>query len=372
MNKLNNALGAGYILVLLLMSIFAYMRPFYNWDMLPYVASALSLEGTTDIHSQTYTVVKNVVPESTYNLLTEANAYRVTNASDPKSFAEQLPFYTIKPLYIFLVYAISQMGINMVSSSVLVSIGAYFGTGILLFLWIRKLNNPYLIVGLPFLMCSAPLLNLARLSTPDALSTLLQVLAMYLLLQKRALKLFSIVLILCLLARPDNIIFIGIFLLYFTFLVPKDSRIPILYSSVTLIVSSVIYFVINKLAGNYGWSTLFLHSFKGYFSYPAEAVATVGVTDMISAYKTGLITYFKSSASWFILLAFFGLTLARRSNVYSHLIAVMALITIARFILFPYWDDRFYAAQYLLIFIAVAYSHIQSYAKSPIKAEIPA
>src|SRR5947207_2784784 len=54
-------------------------------------------------------------------------AFRQTVAADSNSFLEQLPFYSVKPLYPELMAAVHRAGLSLVASGLAVSAAVYFG-----------------------------------------------------------------------------------------------------------------------------------------------------------------------------------------------------------------------------------------------------
>src|ERR1041384_7037979 len=90
-----------YSSVIIIVAVYSIYRPSYNWDILPYTASAYSIEtsDTNAIHSKTYEAVKNTVDAKTFLQLTTGE-YREAMASCPKCFVEQLPFYKIRAFYV--------------------------------------------------------------------------------------------------------------------------------------------------------------------------------------------------------------------------------------------------------------------------------
>lgn len=125
--------------------LFAFRRPAYNWDMLPYMAIVLKMDkpwlNMEGIHTLTYQMASQKVPETDYRLLKEGN-YRKKMAANAAAFGEQLPFYSVKPLYVGMIYLLYKTGFSLVSSTMLPSIIAYFFLGLLLFYWMGRYLRP--------------------------------------------------------------------------------------------------------------------------------------------------------------------------------------------------------------------------------------
>ncbi|MBI3195647.1 MAG: hypothetical protein HYZ34_14445, partial [Ignavibacteriae bacterium] len=84
-------------------AVYAYYKPFYNWDMIPYIASARTFEqhDKKQLHDEVYAEVKISVPTHVFSELTQGE-YRQTMLNDAEAFYQQLPFYKPKLLYVWL------------------------------------------------------------------------------------------------------------------------------------------------------------------------------------------------------------------------------------------------------------------------------
>jgi len=91
-----------YFFCLLPVGIFAFKKPHYNWDMLPYMAIVIKMEHSdiNVIHKITYNSAKENIPSQEYGLLIpDSSQYKTKMAESPADFYQQLPFYVVKPLY---------------------------------------------------------------------------------------------------------------------------------------------------------------------------------------------------------------------------------------------------------------------------------
>jgi hypothetical protein len=111
-----------YLLLALFALLLSILKPYYNWDLIAYVASAKSYEEKEikKLHSFTYEQIENSVSESTWEELTGSQdnnidqQYRRIIHTDPTAFAEQLPFYQIRSAYPILMYLFYKLGIPIV------------------------------------------------------------------------------------------------------------------------------------------------------------------------------------------------------------------------------------------------------------------
>ncbi len=117
----------------------ASIRPLYNWDMIPYMASVLSIEQQNfqKIHSNTYQLIKNELPDTIFAKLTRGD-YRNSSYTSYKFLKEQESLYINRPLYILLVYSLYKIGFDLIFSTYLVSLVTGLFTSALLFLWLLK------------------------------------------------------------------------------------------------------------------------------------------------------------------------------------------------------------------------------------------
>lgn len=118
--------------------------PVYGWDVLPYAAIAISMWNDKDfkeIHSQTYHLAQEVLPQERYAEFTGGH-YRSAMAEHPDYFWQQLPFYTVKPFYPAAIALTSRLGINEIDASILLVRVAYVGLGLLLFIWLASIVPP--------------------------------------------------------------------------------------------------------------------------------------------------------------------------------------------------------------------------------------
>src|ERR1700722_1366719 len=162
-----------YFFVLLVAAFYSFKKPEYNWDMLPYMALVLKADNADikTVHDLIYQKAKQNLPSLTYQNLAGANDYRKKMSEDALAFNNQLPFYVVKPLYVWVVYMFYKSGFSLTASTILPSIFAFLLCGILLYYWLKKYIGEVYASGMSlFVMLSPPILSTARLSTPDLLS----------------------------------------------------------------------------------------------------------------------------------------------------------------------------------------------------------
>ncbi|MBM7651847.1 hypothetical protein [Neobacillus cucumis] len=343
-----------YFVIVVCLAIYNFIKPYYSYDLIPYIASTISLEQSNKeiIHDQTYKIVRDALPDDVYKELTSGD-FGHTMLTDSVSFNQQLNFYTVKPLYIFLIYLIHKLGLGIVSAINLISMLSYIGISVLLFLFINRLRSGYLgMVILSLLMICQPLILMAGRNTPDTLSAFIILLSIFLILNKKIKFLAGTFLVFSIAIRPDNLIICGILLVYFGLLSPKEYRFKLYQASVLLLLSIIFYFSIGHIEQSYGWKTLFTIAFLHFIQYPADTNVHITVKEYVDVLFTNGISVLSTHLLYFIVLGLTGLIVPNlnQTNVYKHLIMISTGVMIFYFLLFPSKEvDRYFITEYLII-----------------------
>ncbi len=365
---MKNLLTVIYCAVILLVSFYSLKKPAYNWDILPYMGVILSYDDhdAVKVHDRVYAIAKEQIPTAFYDRLTDPDIpYRVATAQNPASFSRQLPFYVVKPLYTWAGYLFYKAGISLPMSTVWPSVIAYFLLGLLLFYWMRKYWSLFFaFTGSLLTMVSAPLLSVAKLSSPDALSGLLLFTAVYFIIERRSLAWTILFLLLSILARLDNIIPAIFFLALMAFSKKWKDGIAIwkyllLFSGMLLL-----YFVVSLNAYSFGWSLLYYPNFARQLNPSYNINSSFIFKDYIALAKSQFITglYYSCISLFllFILLLFANTqSLSFKSLSIEQLLAIVfLLVMLVRFVLQPLINDRLYIPYYLsvIVFLAKKYS----------------
>ena len=217
-----------YFAILLFLSIVFYLKPQYNWDMLPYMD--LSMESnSTDIkaiHSDVYRIAKAELPHDKFTaLIDSSNYYRHSTATDTEVFQHELSFYKTRPLYVWMISAFHRAGIPLTKATILPSVLAFFLIGLLIYFWPASKTHPpgppllkkraggdywnlaYLIFSL-LIMVSPFIGDTARLSTPDLITAFFLLAGVWVLVEFRSVFGASLPFFLAMLTRYDCILFV--------------------------------------------------------------------------------------------------------------------------------------------------------------------
>ena len=369
MQRYANQAGLANIMAFCFLSFIAVLlvrHPQYNdWDALAYVAVALRDAGmpADQIHSTTYKIMQDFLPPAYWDLLIGHGSvdpeYRQAVAANASAFSAQLPFYSVKPVYPALMAALYVAGAGMIASAMVITSAAYFGFGVLVYVWFRRWMPPMIAFATMALMMLNPYLVAAgRTIIPDMLSALAIVSAAFVMMEHRALALLSAaILLFAILIRPENIIYAGLFILYMAY----RSDIRLSWATMLLVGAAAIYLIETRASGNYGWKTLFEYTFVNKSVTPAEQVHH-NILFYVEAYLGRIdLILFGSSVELpiFALVTFGVLCLKSRTHSawadpYAHLVLICIVLAFARMAILPQNLGRGLLAVYMLLTIVFA------------------
>jgi hypothetical protein len=347
-----------YVFCISLVAFYSLKKPEYNWDMLGYMATVISMENKNidEIHRMTYESARENIPAAAYHrLIDSSNAYRKKMNENAADFYKQLPFYIVKPLYNVSVFLFYKAGVSLPASTVLPSVIAYFFISILLVRWLHQVVSFYyaFFIGLA-LMLSPPLLMAAKLSTPDGVSAFLILSAFYFLLERPSFRLMSILLIISILARLDNIL-LSFAVLFWCMSKNDRPGMKTVYKYAPVILLMVgTYFSITATVRGFGWSIFYYPSFMDYLHPVFGLKASFLFRDYLHLlYSTAITGLYNGHFDYFLLIWIILSYNKKRSpfenpngniSFYSFLI----IISLIRFLLHPDLSDRFFIAYYLV------------------------
>lgn len=343
--------------LLILGIIYAGLKPKYNWDMIAYMGCVVK-NNTSDpeaIHKKTYETLRQEMGDERADWLSSCSNYRETMESDYKAFSENLPFYTMRVVYIALVSFFFKLGIPLSFATVLPSLISVFLIVLLIYRVLSKeFHNTFVASVISIIILFLPqTIYLARLSTPDALSTLLLLLITVMYIYNSNWFLIFLLMSLSIMTRTDNIIWCGLLLFFEMFFSSnKKNKWLVIVFGVCLI---LIYLALDVTHDNGGWEILFYHSFIQKQNLPLSLTPAL-------TFKDYAITMFMQTPDylpWFLLiiLAYYFL---RNISVKELLLLRGGKIIFAcifsffiKYILFPSFDSRFYFVLVILLFVTL-------------------
>ena len=334
-----------------------YRTPIYAMDSVQYMGNALLMEDTNvvRVHDRVYSELRRNLPKSAFDDLlgkrtdapTDQNRSRQERAANPQRFAEFLPMFAIRPLYIQMLWLVSKTGLGLVRAGILISVAAYFGLGLLLFLWLQEYAAAANVVPFSLLvMISPPLVALGRETSSDALGTLIAFSALYCIFLKQRLLPGFALLLGSIYFRTDFVVLAGLTIIVCWRKKIVDTREAAVLVAVAL--GSVL--IITHFSGDYGFRMLYYRSFITVPVAPAEITPQFSLHDYFAAVRSGLGVVMRSSFLPF--LAFGMISLGARRL--QPLFAVAVAYAILHFIIFPNWEERFVGVFYLSMAICAA------------------
>ncbi len=264
----------------LILLVVGLMSPYRNWDMVGYVAAALRADGYhgADLNAATYDTLRNDVSPRTFDQMIEGE-YRETVYRDPASLAQQLPFYRIRVLYVALIRTAHAMGFSYPTSIYAVSATFAALSVVLILFLVLEVGAPA--ASVPLIVAFSGLIDIARLSTPDALATFFSLLTLYCLIRRSRLA-YVVAMLLPLIRTEFLLLSMLVFVHGYFFDRGK-------YVVAPMIIACLLYWLVMRINGAYGWLTLFNTSLIHRTPYPVTLVPSHALGDYLRPY--GLMLY---------------------------------------------------------------------------------
>jgi hypothetical protein len=343
-----------YLAFFLLLSAWSIKQPQYTWDLLGYIGSSVDSTDAKVIHHIVFDAIRPVASSPEIQV---DNPYRVDVTANPYHFAEQLPFYSIKPIYVELVKLIHRAGVPFPKSAVAVSAAAYFLLAVLLWQWLGAYINGWALAGVcTLIMLSPNVLALSRWATPDCLATAVAAVGLYLILERNLFYWGSALLLVNVWIRTDALVLAGI-VFATLFLIRKLDAVQFASLSILALGS---YFAINYFSGSYGWAALFYNSFLGGLPAPGEAVLHFSRSAYLHQIVRGSFLWLiYGSFALYVLLGGLAIWLGR-SVTYSYMIVAVLTARVVSYLLYPNGDQRYTAVLYVLILVSLVMAVCQT------------
>ncbi|KJS21034.1 MAG: hypothetical protein VR78_00645 [Hoeflea sp. BRH_c9] len=344
----------------------SWLRPVYNWDLLAYIGvSAKAWSGSAaEIHAYAYDAMRAHVPADAFVELTQGDAYRLRQYSDPDAFVSMLPMYEVKWLYVAMLTWLIPFAGPLGASFLINCLAMAILTGSLL-LWLRATNllgYAPVVVMLLFLL---QFQSFGVTQQPDFITNAV-VVAGLLCLERARIWPATLLLFLAVLLRPDQAAILGV--LFFCAWLLRDRAMAALLA--TFLAAVVALAVFSRLIPGVGWwphvwfSTYHMQdSMAGFhpaFSLKVYLTAfgynlyrSIAENSWLSAY--GLLVVISAYFYWAAPLS----TLRRRVVLLAMLLAVPA-----KFVVFPLHDGRIYFSL-LLVASLIALAEIVRPGASP-------
>jgi len=362
--------------------------PRLNWDMLAYIGIVQSWAGHSPADVLTATFADAHRYAATHGLerfyaelVNPQNEYRLAVSTDPQAFQNQLPFYRIRPLYLALLWLVAHATATMTAATVWISAASVFLTNVLVGSFsLRSLGARWGLAAAGVFALSPVMFDVAQMSTPDALSSLL-VCAGLLALVSRHMLVGAVLLLLAALTRSDQIVMNALLALATLAATLREPKRPVLAMSV-LLASVVIAKAVERMVGGYSYEILYKISFiAGFKANPLDVLsATVGMGKVISTFVLYLIGGFRNASLWQLLLVFgaSGLVCLRRGWMRDETMLSLGILAtlLVRVALFPSPDLRLVApvlaGQFIVLVAALRNRLFEGSASVPFGEELRA
>jgi hypothetical protein len=333
--------------------------PVRNWDMMGYVGAVIAAETDVpqEIHARMLAEIKPVVWPALYTEYAEKNRL----SADAGNFYRQIPFYTIKPLYVAAVKLLNGLGAGLAASTWYVSTFSFIVMAAALTGWRpREANRGIWLLALSALMTLGyiPLGKFAGYSTPDPMSLMFFILAFVLWVRRKSPAGYTICNLLCVLTRPDALIQVVILTTYLVLFSAKDLRMKQSEAAITAGICCTGYLGVQLAMDAPGWVAIFYRGFiNDNFDFTA-AEAHLTVKQYFTAVFAGIGRELVNPRFiLFVLLSVGALAEAWRRRATARLEWIWLLLAAwacfgARMALFPSTDERYFYGYYLLMIIA--------------------
>ncbi len=346
LNDIQN--GAIIVLTSVFFLISGVTNPSYNWDIVAYVAAANQQDGLSgkELSSATYNEIRSQVDADTFKELTVGEYVDIV-FQDPRSLEQQMPFYTIKVAYIQLMHLLKTIGISYTSSTYIIS--AIFTSASVLMIGLFLFHFGVPMLWLPVVATVAGYGTIASYSTPDAMGCFFALLLIYS--TVRGGKASYVISAIQPAVRTDLVI-LSILAMAFRFYHNRS-----FYALLSAAAALVLYFIINRIAGNYGWLNLFNFTFIKITPYPKSMEISHHIRAYLNAYITGFGNLISSRHILIYVLVsyiFFVKQMYKRLNLEINTITTMCLLYgAAHFALFPEYEDRFFVFPASLLLLSL-------------------
>ena len=333
--------------------ILTFTAPYLNWDLLGYIGASYALveANTTTVHKLAFDTLQTNLPPEAFQAFVK-DPYRSALYTDPRAFAEQLPFYQIRLGYAWLVHIFSALGIPMITATHVISASCVAVGLVLLFGMSRKFLAPKLRIVIPLAALAFGFTDIARASTPDGLALLAIIGCSFLYLKNEASVLVRLLPLLAFI-RTD----LSLFSLLMLLGLGAQSTVSKKQVAVSMAASITIPFGIEAAFHYPDWATALYVTLVEPLPYPLSQPPEVRIDVYTNALTQGLRTLAQNDS--FLIYALFTVccTLLLKklskgvkvpSTPASQLEVICASYIALHFLALPVAWDRFFAGPYMM------------------------
>ncbi|MDQ6814476.1 MAG: hypothetical protein M3040_12110 [Bacteroidota bacterium] len=336
-----------FICIVVLYMVHVSKRPFYNSDMLAYMAIPLQMKGLNQqqIQDSVYGIAQLHVPAKNFTDLTTLNQGRIERYHNYRLFYDYLRFFRLKPLYVLVISTFYKIGVNLVFATILPSLIFTGGLLLAVYFGVKKLFAGAimpLFIGLVIMLLGFTN-ELAVLSSPDAMSSFFVFLLFLNIFFQGKEAVSYLLLALSVFTRIDNLTLFPFILYYYRF--DKVDMKSIFKGVAVMAVLSIIVLAVPYLFGNrFDWFKDFIFKPSMYVFMVKRSVGLMRTDFNLLFLLISVVVYLNLSHQKHLKKLFTGV--------------IMILAT--RFLLFPSYEERFYFIfKLMLIFLFVAHFSYQ-------------
>lgn len=346
------ARGVFFLYILMLGGLAArlYHSPVYSMDSIQYMGNALLMDGTdiVRIHERVYADIRRNVPNAWRDGLLgheagapeNQNRSRQERAANANTFAEFLPLFAIRPLYVQTLWLMSKTGMGLVRSGIVISVVSYFLLGIIAFVWIGRYMSAWFTLAISvLLMMSPPVADLGREIGADGMATLVAFASLYFIFEARRMLPGMILLLASIYFRTDFIVLAGPVILACWW----ERRMDFWKAGTLAAVAVASVLCINHFAGDYGIKMLYYRNFVSVPITPGEMTVHFSLRDYFAALRSGITLAANSFFFPFLLLGTIGMVMKRMRVLFAVALSYACL----HFVILPNWEERWFGLFYL-------------------------
>ena len=254
----------------------------------------------------------------------------------PEHLGQLELLYAIRPLYTQSIALVAKTGMPYQKAISIVSAVSLFLIGIVLLVWTDRPLYTALLLATPAVV------GVARSGTPDAFSAFFVLTSAWALVSSRMFAGLALLLA-SVWVRTDNVLFVVAVLIWLAW--EKKLSLPHFAVLAGLAGASVLF--INHFSGNYGWRALFRYSFIG-GRYIANVRPDLSISEYLRAVAAGVRQVGGQEIALFALIGLAAAKWLPAIDLLRPLLICVAIAAIARFLLFPNPENRYFVWAYLI------------------------
>ncbi len=331
----------------------AYFRPLPSFDRFLYAGAVASLRWSDPLTIHRIARAEFDVQPSAFQFESvAAEPYFADVYNNPYHFAQQLGLFRVKLGYVAAGYVLWRAGVPILVGLRLISACCIFVVGLAVLAWTHDA------VLCPVLLLTPPVLSMGRMVTADPLSTVMVVLALFVLARRRDLLAASL-LVASILVRSDNFVLAVIVLAWMVWRQRIRLSVGALFAALAVATTALV----NRIAGVYSWRVVMQHGFVKPVIEPIRHPVPISLAGYLHA-LAGLRAIPYTFMTISILVAAAVWKRLPEGSVFGDLLPLTGLYIVIRLVMFPNFDDRFFVWAYLLSGVALIQT-AQSRFRSP-------